>query len=214
MNIRDHDISIQDVIDCVLKKPAFGFDQYEPTPTHKYTFPVKTHVAAKAKRRMFCEEASKRADKIPAATKYQSAIDWNKNPESRNYKFNKTDRDTIADTIIKKSKKPEKCSPGPAAYNSYDNWKYNLAKPHGQYLQNKEKRITFMETQVWYAEQTPHMKYPDINPVSFYSKRFSSKLFFYYTNIAKIQGNNAAACSYRKRTGQIRTRSSEVQRQS
>ena len=70
LNIRDHDISIQDVIDVVLKKPAFGFEGYEPTPTHKYTFPVKTHVAAKAKRRMFCEEASKRADKIPAASKY------------------------------------------------------------------------------------------------------------------------------------------------
>ena len=70
LNMRDNDISIQDVIDVVLKKPAFGFDQYEPTPTHAYTFPVKTHVKGNQKRRMFCEEASKRADKIPASTKY------------------------------------------------------------------------------------------------------------------------------------------------
>ena len=62
-----------------------------------------------------------------------------------------------------------------------------------------------METQVWYAEQTPHMKYPDTNPVSYCPIIFNSKLFFYYTNIAIIQGNDAATSSYRERTGQIWT---------
>ena len=52
---------------------------------------------------MFCEQASKAKDYIPGADVYQSEIDWHKNPDSRNYKFGKSTRMTIADEIYKKS---------------------------------------------------------------------------------------------------------------
>ena len=80
LHLRDNSLSIQDIVDNVLKKPAFGFENYNPKAVVKDLLPVHTHVRAKAKRRMFCEEASRAKDKVPAPTKYQSAIDWHKDP--------------------------------------------------------------------------------------------------------------------------------------
>ena len=131
LHVRDNSLTVQDIVDSVLKKPAFGFTGYDPKPVVKDLLPVHTHVRAKAKRRMFCEEASRAKDKVPAADKYQSAIDWNKNPESRNHKFGLSKRDTIADDIIKKSKNPAKTSPGPAGYNDFNSWKYTKPKVSG-----------------------------------------------------------------------------------
>lgn len=116
---------------------------------------------------MFCEEASRAKDKVPAADKYQSAIDWHTDPESRNIHFAKSDRDCIADEIIKRSKNPAKTSPGPAGYSHYDSWKYNQKKEHGTY-KPKDARITFVQERGWNAVQSPGMKYPAINMVSYY----------------------------------------------
>ena len=70
MMMRTTNLSVQDIVDSVLKKQAFGFEGYNPKPVVKDLLPVHAHVRAKAKRRMFCEEASKQKDKIPAPSKY------------------------------------------------------------------------------------------------------------------------------------------------
>ena len=90
---------------------------------------MHTHVRAKSKRRTFVEEASRQKDKVPACNKYQSAIDWHKNPESRNIKFYRDKRMMVADEIYKKSKEPAKTTPGPAGYSAHDAWRYTLKKP-------------------------------------------------------------------------------------
>ena len=84
---RDAGLSVQDIVDNMLRKPAFGFENYNPKAVVKDLLPVNTHVKAKAKRRMFCEEASRAKDKVPSPTKYQTAIDWNTSPETRTAKF-------------------------------------------------------------------------------------------------------------------------------
>ena len=53
-----------------MKKQAFGIDIYEPKPVVKDLLPVHTHVRAKGKRRMFCEEASRAKDVVPSPSKY------------------------------------------------------------------------------------------------------------------------------------------------
>ena len=65
-----HNLTVTNVVDIVLRKPAFGFEGYNPKAVVKDLLPVNTHVRAKAKRRMFCEEAIKAKDKVPAADKY------------------------------------------------------------------------------------------------------------------------------------------------
>ena len=147
-----------------MKKTVFGFDGYNPKAMVKDLLPVHTHVKGKQKRRMFCEEASRAKDKVPAADKYQSAIDWHKNPESRNIHFARSSRDVIADEIIKRSKNPAKTSPGPAGYDHYDSWKKTLKKEPGTY-KPKDGRITFVQQREWNANQTPGMKYPAIDMV-------------------------------------------------
>ena len=127
-----------------MKKPTFGFEGYNPKALVKDLLPVHTHVRAKSKRRMFCEEASRAKDKVPAADKYQSAIDWNKDPESRNYRFTRSSRDMVADEIIKRARNPAKTSPGPAGYDHYDSWKKSLKKEPGTY-KPKDGRITFVQ---------------------------------------------------------------------
>ena len=160
-----NNLTIQNVVDNVMKKTVFGFDGYNPKATVKDLLPVNTHVRAKTKRRMFCEEASKAKDKVPAADKYQSAIDWNKDPASRSIHFAKSSRDCIADEIIKRSKNPAKTSPGPAGHDHYDAWKKTLKKEPGTY-KPKDARITFVQERGWNAVQSPGLKYPAINMVS------------------------------------------------
>ena len=120
-----HNISVKDVVDTVLKKNTWGIEDYNPKAMVKDLLPVHTHVRAKQKRRMFCEEASRRADKIPAPSKYQSTIDWDKNPETKTAKFFTDKRMMQADEIIKRSKVKEKSSPGPTGYDDFDSWKWN-----------------------------------------------------------------------------------------
>ena len=103
-HIRDQSLTVQAIIDNMLKKQAFGIDDYNPKPTHKDLFPVHTHVRAKAKRKMFCDDAIKTKDFVPAPVKYQTAIEWAKDPVSRNIKFYKNERRTIADEIMHKAK--------------------------------------------------------------------------------------------------------------
>jgi len=166
----DPSLTVQDILDNMLGKQAWGIDHYNPKAVVKDLLPVNTHVRAKAKRRMFCEEASLAKDKVPASTKYQTAIDWAKDPESRNIKFYKDARKTIAGEIMHKAKFPEKTSPGPAAHSSQDAWRQTLAKVPLGTLKIKEDRITFVQEKKWFADQSPGNKYPSINLVSLQNK--------------------------------------------
>ena len=143
MLIRDGKLSVQDIIDNIQKKAAFGIDDYNPKPMVKDLLPVHTHVPSKSKRRTFVEETMRLHEKIPAPNKYQSAIDWNKDPNSRTIKFYKDARKTVADTIIAKSKHPEKSTPGPAQHESFKNWQ-SLSKKIPGTMKINEKRITFV----------------------------------------------------------------------
>lgn len=162
---RDPDLTVQDIVDSVLRKQAFGFEGYNPKAVVRDLIPVHTHVKNKSKRRMFCEEASRAKDKIPAPSKYQTAIDWTKSPETRTAKFFTDKRKTVADEIIHKSRFKEKSSPGPAGYKDYQSWKYTLTKNSPNYKQ-KEDRVTFVQESGWKAEQSPGYKYPTIDLVS------------------------------------------------
>ena len=144
LNRRDHGLSIQEIVDNVLKKPAFGFEGYNPKAKVKDLLPVHTHVKGNSKRNTFCDDAIKAKDKVPSSDKYQTMLDWNKYPTSRNIKFYRDKRNMIAEEIIHKSKNPAKTSPGPAGYDHYDGWKSTLASPHGT-TKIKESRITFMK---------------------------------------------------------------------
>ena len=80
---------------------------------------------------MFCEEASKLKDKVPASSRYQHTIDWTKDPSTRTIKFYRDKREMIADVIEKKSKNLAKTTPGPAGYDHYESWKKTLRKVSG-----------------------------------------------------------------------------------
>jgi len=62
---RDAGLTIQDIVDNVMKKPVFGIDGYNPKATVKDLLPVNTHVRAKAKRTNFVDDAIKKAGKVP-----------------------------------------------------------------------------------------------------------------------------------------------------
>lgn len=162
------ELTIQDIVDGVIKKPAFGFQPYDPKPVVKDLIKVHTHVKQKAKRRMFCEEASRAKDKIPASSKYFSAIDWNKSPETRTIKFLSNPRRTIADEIMHKSKNPAKTSPGPAGYGAEAAWRKTLPQFKGSF-KNLENRTTFVQESGWKAAQSPGYVHQDIKLVSYYS---------------------------------------------
>ena len=95
-NKGDHGLSVQDIVDSMLKKQTFGMDDYNPKAVVKDLLPVHTHVRAKSKRRMFTEEAIKAKAIVPSSTKYQTFYDWKKDPVSRNIKFYSDKRVTQA----------------------------------------------------------------------------------------------------------------------
>ena len=142
---RDNELTVKDVVDGILNKQPWGMEGYNPKPVVKDMLPARHHVKAKARRIMFCEEASMLKDKVPAPSRYQEAIDWKKNPTSRNIRFATDWRHMIADVIVHNAKKPEKTSPGPTAYDDHDAWKYKQKKNIPNYDQ-RDERITFMQT--------------------------------------------------------------------
>ena len=138
----------------MLKKQTFGIDDYNPKAVVKDLLPVHTHVRAKSKRRMFTEEAIKAKSIVPSSTKYQTFYDWKKDPVSRNIKFYSDKRVTQAMQIEKDSKPGvngvHKSSPGPAAHNGHDGWRYTKAKVGGT-MKIKEDRVNFVQERRWFA---------------------------------------------------------------
>lgn len=145
---------MKDIVDSMLKKQAFGMDDYNPKAVVKDLLPVHTHVRAKSKRRFFTDEAITAKNVVPASVKYQTAIDWKKDPVSRNYKFNSDKRTTQAMQIEKDSKPGvngvSKTTPGPAAHNGHDGWRYTNGKVGGT-MKIREDRITFVQERRWFA---------------------------------------------------------------
>ena len=94
LGAREHGLSVQDVVDNMLRKPAFGFEGYNPKATVKDLLPVHTHVRAKSKRNTFVDDSIKAKNKVPCPSKYQSSADWAKDPESRTARFFRSKRNT------------------------------------------------------------------------------------------------------------------------
>ena len=47
MHCRDHSLTVQNILDNILRKQAFGIDDYNPKAVVKDLLPVHTHVRAK-----------------------------------------------------------------------------------------------------------------------------------------------------------------------
>ena len=114
---------------------------------------------------MFAEEAQVAKNFVPGSPKYQSEIDWHKQPETRTAKFFTTKRRTIADDISHKSQWKEKSTPGCNLYKNEAAWKFTKGKLKGNFT-NKEDRVTFVQESGWKADQTPGLKYTAIDLVS------------------------------------------------
>lgn len=133
--------------------------------------PVKCNKLGKQKRRTFAEQASKTKDFIPAADAYHLDIDWAKSPTTRNCKFDKNPRRTVADDIIKKSEKKETTSPGPTAYHEYDTWKTKISPRIKGNYKNTGERVTFANERQWFAGQSPGFKYGNVKVTSYKEKK-------------------------------------------
>ena len=51
------ELTVRDVVDNVLRVPAFGFGGYNPKASVRDLIPAETHRQQRSKRRMFAEEA-------------------------------------------------------------------------------------------------------------------------------------------------------------
>ena len=72
------ELTVRDVVDNVLRVPAFGFQGYNPKATVKDMLPIEAHKQQKSKRKMFAEQASDINSFVPGSPKYQTEIDWSK----------------------------------------------------------------------------------------------------------------------------------------
>ena len=99
------------------------------------------------------------------------AIDWAKNPSTNTAKFFTSARYTIADEIIKRSKKPERTTPGPFAYKNDTTLDYTKGKSKA-FVEVKDERITFCDERSWFSKQTPGFSHYKIEPVSESFKSF------------------------------------------
>lgn len=70
-NTKDRgNLTVTNIVDSLLNKPAFGFEGYNPKPTHKDLLKPKNFFQAKSKRTTFVDEIGIRKAHIPASTKY------------------------------------------------------------------------------------------------------------------------------------------------
>lgn len=76
LHFRTYELSVNEVVDLVLNKPAFGFEGYRPKPTHKDLIQSPSFKQAKQKRITFAGEAANAKAGIPASSKYANQIDW------------------------------------------------------------------------------------------------------------------------------------------
>lgn len=148
---KDREISVKEIVDNLLHKPAFGFEGYYPKPTHKDLIAPTSHKQPKQKRTTFAEEIGIQKGFVPASTKYQTTLDWAKDPSTRTQKFFTTKRYTIAGEIEKRSKKPEKTTPGPFAYKTAESKDYVMSRSPSAVKVN-EQRITFTHEREWFAQ--------------------------------------------------------------
>ena len=98
------DLTIDEIVNSILKKPAFGFAEYKPRNlVSNNLHPGPSNGLGKQKRTMFCEEVARAKTGIPEPTKYFKPIDWTVNPETKPVKMFKAKRRTIAEEITHKA---------------------------------------------------------------------------------------------------------------
>ena len=158
-------LTVRDVVDCVLKIPAFGFDGYNPKASVRDLIPTETHRQPKSKRITFAEESQKAHSYVPGAGKYHTAHDWAKAPSTRTAKFFVTKRRTQADDIAHANQFKEKSSPSCNLYDNAAAWKYTKGKIKGTQT-NNDARVTFVQESGWKAVQSPGNKFTTVDPVS------------------------------------------------
>jgi hypothetical protein len=66
----NREITVKEIVDNLLHKPAFGFENYNPKPTHKDLIPPISHKQQKSKRTTFAETIGIEKSFVPASTKY------------------------------------------------------------------------------------------------------------------------------------------------
>ena len=147
------DLTIDEIVNSILKKPAFGFAEYKPRNlVSNNLHPGPSNGLGKQKRTMFCEEVARAKTGIPEPTKYFKPIDWTANPETKPVKMFKAKRRTIAEEISHKAQWKEKTTPGPTGYEEYLAWKYTQPSPReGGTIRSKDPRTTFTAEREWYS---------------------------------------------------------------
>ena len=115
---------MKDVVDNVLRVPAFGFTGYNPKASVRDLIPAETHRQPKSVRRTFAVEHSDQKKFVPGSPMYHSEHNWEKSPSTKTAKFFVTKRRTIADEIEHKSTFKEKSVPGCGDYKHDAAWKF------------------------------------------------------------------------------------------
>lgn len=98
---------------------------------------------------------------ISGPDKYSHIQNWDKNLPKRSGMFFQTQRRTIADDIIHKSKKPETCTPGIGKYNP-EAWRAEKNVKVKGFYGLKEERITNLDNYLAIHGPLPQNKYEAI----------------------------------------------------
>ena len=115
-----YNVSIEDVVKSNMKKPAFGFDFYNPPKVERAYLQARIVQIGKAKLPNFAEIEAKRKSFVPGPPNYNTTLDWSKdNIKGNRGRFLKSPRMTIAQEIIKNK---DKGTPSPGQYDSLQ-WK-------------------------------------------------------------------------------------------
>ena len=160
-----NNLTVQTMVNSILRVPPFGFQGYNPKSTSKDLIKPISWGTSKQKRTTFCEEIAKKKAHVPAANKYSTMADWTKDKSLVSPVFSKSPRTVIADEIAKKNACKEKSSPGIGHYDDHKAYKVVSPRTIGNFKQNTDRTTFTIESQ-WYGMQTPGHKYKDIPLVS------------------------------------------------
>lgn len=147
-----------------LRKHAFGIDDYNP---HMKTLPDKVLQVPdrRLKRETFVDTIPKQKKFIPGP-KFKSHWDWRDTPSGK--LTDKAPRSTWLDTIIAKTKIPEKSTPSPHQYSQFESWKHSdRSRKVVAVTKRNEQRTSFLDEQILLANEVPGpQQYPTTKVVS------------------------------------------------
>ena len=130
-----------------LNKHEWGIPMYNPKAKVRELIKSKAFTTPKAKYTYFMEQAEIDKKWVPGCASYKLDYNWKNNPDFRLGKMGlglTTKRETTLAEIYSKSKYPEKCSPGPAAYDNHTQKLKQMPKIPGNYA-NDAKRKVFID---------------------------------------------------------------------